>query len=494
MAAKIDDGKHHPFDNVPGPDSDITDQTLAEDKKIILYPASDEMKFWNDACECFVAQDLENQTCIQRLVGRIFVVPLTNLTGFSLYYQSYLTEIFHTRFLTKLSHYSMMPLVNFFVMVWLAQWTFSTQPSHRVTDVFVANGAMVYAIVVLFWWTLWGFISKTRWLGPGMLMPLFLLYILSTLYYQLTRELNPSIRKWYQPCYNVWYNPIIWMWVAAFFQAAGHAFEGVVPPRVNGSTHWLSIRATIESGGCSGVLAIFFQIFFGTFDEFIASPRLLPLLFIRVAYGMGYMPEQWQLIQTLASLALAHGNPALDYIGEGGGIPLEEAMEHDKNVRDAAIQARTAIEVFDPPHHDGDIPFPKALHATEKGRKLRDHPHFKRLVWQVLADMKTVADWRVEQNRRACASGSNVANVGSNTPAQPLLSVESVNSEVSANTIRSQAAPPADGLRLRTKPKKNGLMTFCNHGHANHMKGFHLVFPGVPKEHLRRYRAQNAAT
>jgi len=38
------------------------------------------------------------------------------------------------------------------------------------------------------------------------------------------------------------------------------------------------------------------------------------------------------------------------------------------------------------------------------------------------------------------------------------------------------------------------LMTFCNHGHANHMKGFHLVFPGVPKEHLRRYRAQNAAT
>ena len=33
------------------------------------------------------------------------VTPLTNFTGLSLYYQLYLVEIFHVKFLTKAGHY-----------------------------------------------------------------------------------------------------------------------------------------------------------------------------------------------------------------------------------------------------------------------------------------------------------------------------------------------------------------------------------------------------
>ena len=66
------------------------------------WPDSWEMKFWRHSC---CDSLMRSKNCFARFWATFFVAPLTNVTGLSLYYQLYLTEIFHLRFGTKLGHY-----------------------------------------------------------------------------------------------------------------------------------------------------------------------------------------------------------------------------------------------------------------------------------------------------------------------------------------------------------------------------------------------------
>jgi len=50
----------------------------------------------------------------------------------------------------------------------------------------------------------------------------------------------------------------------------------------------------------------------------LASPRLLPLLMLKLGFLTGYHTDQWRFINWLGVLALASGDPALDYVGTGG--------------------------------------------------------------------------------------------------------------------------------------------------------------------------------
>lgn len=76
------------------------------------------------------------------------------------------------------------------------------------------------------------------------------------------------------------------------------------------------------------------QTIFGTFDEFWAGPRLLPLLVLKVLYMLGYNEKQWKTIYRVSTLARKLGNPALDYIGVGGA---NQPSKEEKDIQ-AAIQ------------------------------------------------------------------------------------------------------------------------------------------------------------
>ena len=69
------------------------------------WPNSWEMSCWRSLC---CDRLLRARNPFTRFWARFFVAPLTNVTGLSLYYQLYLVEIFHIRFLTKLGHYIFM--------------------------------------------------------------------------------------------------------------------------------------------------------------------------------------------------------------------------------------------------------------------------------------------------------------------------------------------------------------------------------------------------
>jgi hypothetical protein len=64
------------------------------------------------------------------------------------------------------------------------------------------------------------------------------------------------------------------------------------------------------------------QAVFGTVDEIVASPRLLPVLLLELLWLFGHDPERPAAWRALSARAIANGNPALDYIGTGGPTPL----------------------------------------------------------------------------------------------------------------------------------------------------------------------------
>jgi hypothetical protein len=100
---------------------------------------------------------------------------------------------------------------------------------------------------------------------------------------------------------------------------------------VSRSPHWLPVREYVWGPPQSrhpvglvlrrlGHLAA--QTVFGTFDELVASPRLLPVLLLDWLWRAGHRPQQSAAYRALAADAIATGNPALDYIGTGGATPL----------------------------------------------------------------------------------------------------------------------------------------------------------------------------
>jgi len=83
-----------------------------------------------------------------------------------------------------------------------------------------------------------------------------------------------------------------------------------------------SRRATVPGRlrAAGGPLAA--QTAFGTVDELVASPRLLPVLLLHLLWLTGHAGQRRQALTDLATQAITSGNPALDYIGTGGATPL----------------------------------------------------------------------------------------------------------------------------------------------------------------------------
>lgn len=238
------------------------------------------------------------RNCCSRLMASIFVAPLCNFTNFSIYYQLYLNEIFHRELATKLSHYIFMPLVNLFLMLWLLH--FVMVPSYPL----IFNGGSFYAFCIGWWWFLW--MSHAGYMTIGLISACFAAFLYCT---ALVLEHSKLI-------------PVHPLWLILFSACCvcfGHSFEPWIPPRINGTEHWILLHDIFKTRGTrAGVYTVIYAATCGIMDEFIACPRLLPVLALRLAFRLGYRPERWQELQKITRLALANNNPAIDYIGDGG--------------------------------------------------------------------------------------------------------------------------------------------------------------------------------
>ena len=79
-----------------------------------------------------------------------------------------------------------------------------------------------------------------------------------------------------------------------------------------------------HSPGTIGVraLRLALQALWGTIDELWASPRLFPYGILEQMWRHGYERERFAELDRMTREALASGDPAIDYVGVGGGTFL----------------------------------------------------------------------------------------------------------------------------------------------------------------------------
>jgi hypothetical protein len=118
--------------------------------------------------------------------------------------------------------------------------------------------------------------------------------------------------------------------IAGALQAGSHILEPL-PPRVTRSVHWIApakyLLGRPGHRNPAGTVArraaqLAAQAIFGTVDEIVASPRLLPVHLLELLFLFGHHPARRAAWRALSAQAIASGNPALDYIGTGGPTPL----------------------------------------------------------------------------------------------------------------------------------------------------------------------------
>jgi hypothetical protein len=262
-----------------------------------------------------------------RTFGFFCIAPFTQLTFVSFELQAFLHNVFHTSLIARLGHILFMPAVNFFVMVALA----GIRPSPAVGHAWPGpgiNGATLYACVLLAWYLL---IARTQRLYTlwVVMVPITVSLAWGADWYYC-HTTTPGPHPWYAPT-PLAFNPFLWMGVSAFLVAASHGAEPQLPPRFASQWRWVPLKDFIlgPAGAQFGPGRVLFRVAYtgvqlmsGAFNEWWASPRLMPYNILVLLFRVGYRPELRAVLQSHADRALAGGNPAVDFVGTGGGAYL----------------------------------------------------------------------------------------------------------------------------------------------------------------------------
>lgn len=276
------------------------------------------------------------------------------------------------------------------MMAFFAQWRLDGRCYTLAnTEVILFNGAAIMAGILFLWYALWGVLQRAYFMGFFMTGPLFVIYIIANVTFQMAvknslsnfsctecwNHTEPYSRVLYFNSFKIidWYfNPALWVLVFCFLQALSHICEPKLPPRVNQTAHWMSCGDMFKKYGYQKAFVISLaQAIFGTIDELLASARLLPLLMLRVCYTLGYQPKQWELLQLLVKKSLQYGDPALDYIGTGGA----EYLPEDSVIPSSSMSTESSGKKLD---HEDSIGYNIALlkrHLKEMEDTLTDYHH-----------------------------------------------------------------------------------------------------------------------
>jgi hypothetical protein len=234
------------------------------------------------------------------------VAPGTNVTGLNLAYQSYLNHVFHRTRLARVGHAACMPVIVTALLALL----------------YPVHGTLPGALALAAWWAYWAVRERDPvWGGCAV--------GLAAALYPLAQALGQLGAAGPSPLAQPW----AWLLLAGALQAGSHILEPL-PPRVTRSVHWIAPAEYLlgraghrnppgTAARRAGQLAA--QAVFGTVDEIVASPRLLPVLLLELLWLLGHDPVRRAAWRALSARAIASGNPALDYIGTGGPTPLRSA-------------------------------------------------------------------------------------------------------------------------------------------------------------------------
>ncbi len=244
-----------------------------------------------------------------RLALQLLIAPMTQLTFFSFDLQAFLFMVFHRRRLAVLGHALFMTTENLFIMAWLRGTTIAT------TSIGTWDGGLLHPLLLLTWYGRVAFVARLRgWLAVTVPM-LALLYWASGPLAVLCRQ--------------SWHVSPAWGVVAsALFVALSHGAEHLLPPRTIHPFRWTRLRDYVyapELGLGTRVLRLLHVAaitVIGTAAEAWASLRLMHYNWLMIMMRLGYAPQRYAELQSWTERAWASGQPALDFVGSGGGTFL----------------------------------------------------------------------------------------------------------------------------------------------------------------------------
>jgi hypothetical protein len=276
--------------------------------KLFLPPAAGQLRLlrWFPT---FFGAELGSLTAGLRLVRAFTVAPQAQFTSLSAFeYQVYLNRVFHTHALGWWGHALQMPLVVLGIFWSSAQVPFG----HHAW----LNGSVVAAAVIGAWWVAWAVVRRDLVWGIGCAGLLVLLWSAANM---VARHVAGSD----------WDHPIAFTWLMSSGVAWSHLREPRMPPRATFTDRWMTIGEFWASRGpglaatlrCA--LFLFAYTFvFAPINEFFASPRLCILYLKELQWFLGHRRAERDALRALSERALASGNPAVDFVGVGGGNPL----------------------------------------------------------------------------------------------------------------------------------------------------------------------------
>lgn len=237
------------------------------------------------------ADRLAGMRRVGSLLGVGLVTPIAHLANRSLPFQTYLYAIFHRTAVARVGHAILMPAILVAAFASLASLSVPL--------------AVTAAVLLACWY---------GWLALAHRLPL-----LAVVMVPLTAALCALGILWVTPAPSVVPGaPWLWVVLLGLVQTLTHAAEPDVPPRVNGTNHWMSQRAFFARAPIRNGVRAVLMVVAGTANELWASWRLLPVLVLDALWRVGCYPNERAQMRDWVHQAVADGDPAIDFIGQGG--------------------------------------------------------------------------------------------------------------------------------------------------------------------------------
>ncbi len=285
-------------------------------------------RFWLRHAPALFAPSLDDPRPLVRWWAIATVAPGTNVTGLNRRYQSYLDAIFHRTRLARVGHAVCMPVIVAAMLAMLCPLRVGASAiplpgsASFPANAFGLNASLPAAVALAVWWVWWAVKERDTWWAVGNAVLVAVLWSVANAAYHVRPHATGAAAL---AC-----APVVWALVGSLLQAGSHVLEPL-PPRVSRSPYWVPVGEYLlgrpERRNRPGAVVrraghLAAQALFGTVDELVASPRLLPVLLLRLLWAAGHDPAARASCAALAARAIASGNPALDYVGTGGPTPL----------------------------------------------------------------------------------------------------------------------------------------------------------------------------
>lgn len=277
----------------------------------VFVEPSDEARALLRLAPRLIDQQPEGPLSARRLLRDALVAPFTQLTFLSFDLQDFLFGVFHTTWTARMGHLVGMTLVNLFLMAGFSELT-AALPG--------VDGGALYAGALLCWYAAISRDARLALWWLAMVPVVGGLYALSQAFLVHTTGLTAA-----------WSSPWLLVLASALVISLSHAPEPRFPPRAGDPLAWVSVPDFVR--GPAGArnpsvrvlrraLRVALYPWIGLVDELWASPRLLPYNVLHLLFAVGYAPRRAAELQDRVDRALASGNPAIDFVGIGGGVVL----------------------------------------------------------------------------------------------------------------------------------------------------------------------------